>query len=908
MQRQVHPVVVSGYLVPVAVSFFGACKAPQHRGRIPGSIHLRQNGVIREEDSNSFMIVREAESNVPSILVATMVAPPFCPPESFYPLLNGPGQGIYYNEERRANYQTNPKGVVVKPICKTQAKEGNVCSFRNQLFPKEGRMTHRFFTKRWHSVALVALVAMSLVAFGCGTKNESSSLTNPNPNNLNPTGSLQGVLTDSTTGQPIVGAVIDIGVATATTNAAGLYIFFNIPATSQANGYSGGGYVGTIDLRNVTSPVKMNDSTFTGFKYPPTVFYSADVVFSSFDDTSGDQPGSGSGSNHDTPVTGLMATSNFSIGKLASAIDVLVTNSSLVPVGLGYTVTVLLNGAVVATDNTDANGRVLFKNLMAHTDYLISAIKFDKTLFGDDSYVTPGDGKTLTLLAQGTFSDLLVAGPVIVTTTDHVAPKVASTAPGTGADISDTTVLGFLINFSEPIANTTAYASAVTPGAASVSGLWNDVIVNFDGSKAGNIVHSIAWISNTQLGITFPPLSPSSKYSVTLNCNAQTKLKDLNGNAISTATCPDATVDKVFKFTTNTGNAATAATNVVVVGASSIDFNTVAVNLDWPPASGAFAYNVYRSQVSKLGGYAGSETSGAFKKLNAVPVFASQYQDTPLPVGPPTTQFTNGQNQVLYSYQVVSLNSDLNESATSAPVTASDSVKPRLAAPSTAFRTDWVGVDNKLTVFFNEPVDEVSAEVAANYAVLGFNGTTPIAPTPLSAFMNADLTSVTLTLASAMDNNTPFRITTTPHILSGPNGVCNSLVVASDDVQFLPFGQGVYDNSVCLIADNTASPAAIVLGGDDFVNAGDNTVRSGANGVCNTVVQTGWHLGSIAVGNGTPDSMCVRAGPDLILQTVAGSDDVAVHPVIVKVTGVKDVAGNDIDTAGDEIALDGLAR
>ena len=871
------------------------------------------------------MIVREAKSDVPSILVATMVAPPFCPPEPFYPLLSGPGQGIYYNEERRANYQTNPKGVVVKPICKTQAKEGNVCSFRNQLFPKEGRMTHRFFTKTWHSVALVAFVAMSLVAFGCGTKNESSSLTNPNPNNLNPTGSLQGVLTDSTTGEPIVGAVIDIGAATATTNSAGLYIFYNLPATSQANGYAGGGYVGTIDLRNVTSPVPMNSTTFTGFRYPKTVFYSADVVFSSFDDTNASNPGGGSGSNHDTPITGLMATSNYSIGKLASAIDVLVTNSSLVPVGLGYSVTILLNGAVVATDNTNAEGRVLFKNLMAHQSYLISAIKFDKTMWGDDSYTTPGDGKTLTLLAQGTFSDLLVAGPVVVTTTDHVAPKVASTAPGTGADISDNTALGFLINFSEPIANTGAYASAVTPGAASVSGLWNDVIVSFDGSKAGNIVHSIAWISNTQLGITLPPLSPSSKYSVTLKCNALTKLKDLNGNAISTATCPDTSVDQVFKFTTNTGNAATAATNVVVVGASTIDFNTPTVNLDWPPASGAFAYNVYRSQVAKLGGYAGSETSGAFKKLNATPVFTSQYQDTPLPVNP-TNSFTNGQNQVLYRYQVVSLNSDLNESATSAPVTASDVVAPGLAAATDTFRTDFTNNNNILVVTFNEPVDEVSAELETHYTVRGWTGTTPVTVT--KAFMESDLTRVTLTLSGIMDNNTNFSLTdpkvfnplTVPSILAGPNGVCNSTIGTLDLPNVVTVqGNGGTDNCVC-VAPGTDNVLATGTGGDDAINATDNTIRVGANGVCNSTA-TGNDIQVIPVGNGcSPTTVCAHAGADMKFNTVANgcvpgvctvldtTNDVIVYPAVVTVTGVRDIAGNVIDTAKDEMGTDGPVR
>jgi len=784
-------------------------------------------------------------------------------------------------------------------------------------------MTSRCISKNWKFFALVALVAMGMGVSGCGDKNDST-VTNPNPNNLSPTGTITGTITDKTYPyEPIEGAIIDLGVGSATTDKNGVYKIMNVPATSNANGNPQGEYVGTIDLRNVTSPVKMNDSTYTGFRYPSTVPISISVPFSSFQENQGGgAPGSGSGSNHDTPIIGLVADGSYSVGKLASSINVLVVkdNGPRTPVGAGYTVTVLRGQAAVFVGQTDANSQVLVPNLESRTSYLISAIAPDKSLFGDSTYTTPVDGKTLTLSAQYVSGSNLLVGPaILVGTTDQYSPKVLSTSPGNNADIQDNTALGFLINFTEPIANTTTYASAVTPGAASVSGLWNDVIVSFDGTKAGEIVHSISWVSNTQLAITFPTLAPSSKYSVTLKCNALKNLKDVNGNPIDgfAGTCPDVSVDKVFRFTTNTSGTAVAPTNVVVVNASTINYNTTAVNLDWPPATGAFAYNIYRSKVLKLGGYTGDEALGAYKRIGTN-VSESQFSDTLV-----TNAYVDGQNQVLYRYKVVSLNSDYSESAESAPVDAVDVVEPWLSGPNNAFRADFADGNNTLNVLFNEPVDEVSAEVAANYTVVGFNGTTPVAVS--SAFMNSDLTTVTLTLDQAMDNNvgSTFRPLVWPHVKAGADNTCNTTTIGVNDVA--PAAMAAYAVTdpvylrVCVTMDNAAVPQTAA--GDDVLAADNTVIYAGPNGICQTTA-TGANHQTSAVNSVSPDYICANSGTDLKFNTllngcpsyvgetctVLSASDTVVYPVVVTVTGVRDIAGRVINTTGDQIGTDGSAH
>ena len=109
-------------------------------------------------------------------------------------------------------------------------------------------------TKNKLAVAIAIALTASLGLVGCGDdKSVSTAVGIPNPNTLTPTGTLQGVLRDAVTNEPIVGAVIDIGIASTVTTETGQFFIKDVPATGSigaADAGSNGEYQVVIDLRN----------------------------------------------------------------------------------------------------------------------------------------------------------------------------------------------------------------------------------------------------------------------------------------------------------------------------------------------------------------------------------------------------------------------------------------------------------------------------------------------------------------------------------------------------------------------------------------------------------------------------------------------------------------------------------
>ena len=249
------------------------------------------------------------------------------------------------------------------------------------------------------AVAVAIALSTSFGLVGCDDdKSVSTAVGVPNPNTLMPTGTIQGVLRDSVTNEPIVGAVVDIGIAKATTTETGQFVIKDVPAT-KSTGASGAGsdsspYQVTIDLRNVKQA--------TGAaKYPSFAFAEADVAYSSLNDGSNDA--GTSSSNHDTPVTGLTAPMRLTVGKLAAGIKgTVIKGTDYKAVGAGYTVKLVsvaseandefssypnsttgnssndqekyLNGNVVATTTTDATGAFTFSGIESLHDFRIEVI------------------------------------------------------------------------------------------------------------------------------------------------------------------------------------------------------------------------------------------------------------------------------------------------------------------------------------------------------------------------------------------------------------------------------------------------------------------------------------------------------------------------------------------------------
>ncbi|HNH44016.1 MAG TPA: hypothetical protein PK633_07990, partial [Agitococcus sp.] len=286
------------------------------------------------------------------------------------------------------------------------------------------------------AVAVAIALSTSFGLVGCGDdKSVSTAVGVPNPNTLMPTGTVQGVLRDTVTNEPIVGAIVDIGIAQAVTSETGQFVIKDVPATKATGAANAGGndpYRVTIDLRNVKQAAG-------AAKYPSFSFATAEVTYSSLNDGSNDA--GTSSSNHDTPVTGLTAPLTLTVGKLAAGIKgTVVKETDLKAVGAGYIVKLVsvskpqtttgpivlpnpnsttgaagdpekvvdgkvvdrkfLDGNVVATATTDASGAFSFSGIESLHDFRIEVVNADGTEYGVEAVKSPADGQVKTLLAQ----------------------------------------------------------------------------------------------------------------------------------------------------------------------------------------------------------------------------------------------------------------------------------------------------------------------------------------------------------------------------------------------------------------------------------------------------------------------------------------------------------------------------
>jgi hypothetical protein len=566
-----------------------------------------------------------------------------------------------------------------------------------------------------HLAAVTMLLGLMLVLTGCfETKVDTA------PTTLT-TGVIQGQLKDSVTLQPIVGASVSMGTYAATTDVNGQYIINNI-TVDASNNSTAAMYKVSIDTRSVTSPINM--STATSSRYPDLSYDFASVLF---------KTGSATTTSTTSTITYTVENVNFKLGKMAANITgVVASKAGLLAVGAGYTVKLTSLGStagpgggksenLVGSTLTDASGLFTFSNIEALKTFRIDAWNTDQTIKGT---------LNVTALAEGVTKTLAVStnNAVLVEFTNTLAPIIISVTPEKNSDIAPAAT-DVIYTFSKPIQQTVN--TNTSPSIA--TGLYNLVDVKFMGAKASNITHGLAWNSSfTQLTISIPALAVSSKYTVDLT-PANDLFHDLNANAL------DNTVDKrVLDFTTNGAVTAAAPTTVTAVNSASLNYNSTTVLLDWLPVSGAKAYNVYRAQNFP-------SAAGQLQLLGTSPsTLTSDFSDT-LPSAP----FVSGQNKLTYSYVVKSVSTDNIESAASSAVTVQDNVVPTATIPATLAAT--------YTITFSEPMDEISATNLSHYLIT--IGSAGAVPTPVSAVLNAGLTSVTLTLNASIVAGNAMAIT-----------------------------------------------------------------------------------------------------------------------------------------------------
>ncbi len=792
-------------------------------------------------------------------------------------------------------------------------------------------MKNRMFTL----LALLFIVPMAFALIGCGSSGDGDTTnTNKTIGTEVPThsddGMIQGVLVDRCTLEPIVGAVLDIGFARATTTANGQFVFQNLPPTHNTDGEEER-YTITGDLRKVTSPVNM--AAATGTKYPQFKYGMVSLkgeqitllTGAPFTDTT-------QTINTDPVFTG--AGLAF-IAKLAATIKgVVAYEATHQPVGANWTVELVSDGItntaataavggsggkgnVVDTAVTDANGSFTFSNVEAFGEFTIHAWNTAHTFMTNATGVAvtaPSEFETLNLAIQEDSFLPDVTGAVFVNSTDNLAPVIIAVTPEQDADVVGGTTQDVVFTFSEPI-KYNAYTNGIS--ATDTYGMYSDVFVNFDKSKVafgGNLPYTLAWNAGMdQLTVSITSTAPSSEYTVSLcgpspfNAVDALDLTDRSDNDV-TGLCDAG--KGVVSFTTF-GALSPDPPTVTITNLQSLDWMATP-RLDWDPMSGAACYNVYRTKnLVWTAGTVGAKTPAVIVGP-CVDVKLSEFTDTTGDDGVagtaddgPVTMVHGGEVQKTFTYEVASVNMDEEESATlSVAKTAQDKVSPKLSTVAATLVTDLLDNDDTLTLQFNEPMVEATAEAAGNYTIA------LIAPANITvngAAYDTTLRQVELTLSGDLD---PADIKPVD-IRTGPNGINDTNLVGDDAVtQIIPFGEGT-PSSTC-VSDSPANPglqSAVTAGHDDIVTA-IPSIHSGPNGICNTTAVAG-DVQTLDVGNGTPNSLAFTAGANLTVNsTVVGSDDWVdtSAATVITVTTDTDVGGNVISTGGNNHASDGTVQ
>jgi len=495
-------------------------------------------------------------------------------------------------------------------------------------------------------ILFVALSLLLLLAFGCSDDTNNSSVTNPNPNTVYPKGHIQGIVKDACTQAPIVGAVVDIGIARATTNSNGQYIMRDVPATSyidqtEIDGdlHIGRRTVGGIDVDidsgyrgAYSATIDMTNAKIGGVKvtnYASYYYDEVEVAFASLEPSSGVL----SADNADvTPVLGLgNGDYDFNLGQLTTGITGYAVNANtLQPVPAGYTVylfshyrgnqansTTGITGNKVAETTTDASGKFVFQKLEAKQRFGVFVVdtKIDTAKFmGFKDVQTDCNGSML-------FFGIQDGNAVKVSSTDKVCPfplSIKADGHANYADIAKEEIadgVNVVFTFSEPILPTelnTGRGLLATYTFEDNASLYMDIAVNYEGYKSSNIHHTLSWnAAMTVLTVNIPAeaLQPASVYSVRIINNRN--LMDLSGHRLTNSigqwsdsipsqySCADFTEGAIgIAFSTYGARPAGKVTDLRYYAYnneeddSQLDYNDRAT-LHWTAVDGAKNYNIY---------------------------------------------------------------------------------------------------------------------------------------------------------------------------------------------------------------------------------------------------------------------------------------------------------------------------
>lgn len=800
--------------------------------------------------------------------------------------------------------------------------------------------------KSFSIAGLFIMIAVVLFTMTGCSDDKATSITNPEATTFEPKGTIQGVVRDSVTLQPIVGAKVSVGVQEATTDANGQYVIRDVPATTDAlNGTVVGTYQVTVDLKNVTSPVNMTTTPAPDIKYPEVAWRTVSVSYTSLDDTSCDvgEAACTNSTNHDTSVDALVGSLLIAIGKLDANIEGVVAgcDSATSPdffesVGAGYKVelfTVTSNadtgsgasGHLIGSTTTDADGEFAFNNVEANLSVMVMTTSPDGNRTDTVFNTTPSDGRTLKL------TDIQASVALHACSTDIHGPRIIAVSPEAGSDQSAGNI-NVALTFSEPVRQT-AFTSTEASG---VANLYDYAEVMFDGTKAGNVAYSMSWNSTFDiLTVTIPNAGISSLYHVRI-LNIPTVLTDAEGNGVDMGVCPDDSAslatpygiavdtdateiatgvgnDCLVYFTTK-GSTTPAAPSITLVNESGIDegsqHNAV---FDWAPTSGAKDYNVYCRTVQMWGT---TEQTHAFNQVvtgvgSSIVSGSSSTVDFDAfvdGVDGGAAFVENSETKLAFDCKVTGVSADGVEGIESNIVRVEDKVGPELVEDTTvapsggslfcgtgvvtgglptdigAVCDDTANPNNitKIILGYNEEMDEVSTEATANYV---FSGLAKTADSVAISTTTAPVynPATDMILLTLSDTLTPAEVAQ-PVVKTGNNGLLETTANVAD-FALLAANAGI----VATDAAATGSGVCVHFG-PDF--ASDTTVGTGdVAGADLLTIRTGTDGDCDSTANSNP------AGTADDIQVVA----VGERSGVCVIEGGTDVTqdGDDVDSDGD---------